>query len=178
METKIKKFYNCVYDEIFKEYSIKNNIVENFKNFIKLLESKNIDQFTLAQEEINSFISFNEKAWNLIKCEVNTISNIHKEVKKYEISLVIQNSENKKSILITKTFYKEIRTYYYQQEYYLCFIEESLKRKFLEIQKIHQFYIIQIINGVEKKIRPDIFFNLFIPEFIIQVNYKFLDIKL
>ena len=178
METKNKKFYNCVYDEIFKEYSIKNNIVENFKNFIKLLESKNIDQFTLAQEEINSFISFNEKAWNLIKCEVNTISNIHKEVKKYEISLVIQNSENKKSILITKTFYKEIRRYYYQQEYYLCFIEESLKRKFLEIQKIHQFYIIQIINGVEKKIRPDIFFNLFIPEFIIQVNYKFLDIKL
>jgi hypothetical protein len=178
MAQKDEKIYECIYEGIFIKESIKDNLINNYKQFIKILDSKNGYEFTLRKEEINKVINFDEKAWNFIKCNVISITNHRKEVKKYEIALFITNIANNRQKMIIRTFYKDIYKYYYKGLFYLCFIEESLKNKFAEIEKIHEFNIIQKKDGKDKFIDPDNFFNLFIPEFTIKVIYKFEEIKL
>ena len=92
----------------------------------------------------------------------------------------MENTYDKRKVKIVKTFFREIHRFIYLNCELACFAKESLKTRFDEISKVHDIYITKRFpNGKRKKqFLTEIYFDLDISEFEIDINYKYEDISL
>ena len=102
-----------IFDEIIEENSDANNLIEDFRRFIKFLDDKNSESFTLNREEINKYISIDEKNWCFLSCDVKAINNSQEEISRYEFSFFFENTYDKRKVKIVKTFFREIHKFIY-----------------------------------------------------------------
>ena len=181
-EAKNNEIFKCIYDEIREyNYSEDKNLIQDYQNFIKFLDNKKSLEFNLKKEEIENIISINETIWNFLDCKVNAITiNEDNEdiIIRYEITVFLENKEDTIKIDIIRTFFRDIYKYYYKNTLFICFTKESLRLKFNEISQDYTFSILQKNNGKTGHISTSVFFKSNVPEFTIELNYKFNDVSL
>ena len=181
MDTKSEdkeKILESIFDGIIMNNSNATMLKKEYQKFIKFLDNKNSLSFPLNKNEIEKIITINEEIWRFVRCNVKALMSIENKIHRYEISIVLEKICNEREIKIIRTFFKIMYKFTYKEISYICFTKESMKSKLDEIGKNHEFYITQSLNGKIKNISPRIFLNLDIPEFMINVNYKYLDIFL
>ena len=172
-----EKILDCIFDGITMNNHNATDLIEKYQNFIKFLDNKKERLFQLKRDEIDKIITINENIWRFKECNVKAIMMIQK-IYRYEISFVLENISNKGQIQIIKTFFKTMYKFNYKQISYICFTKESMKSKLNEINQHHDFYITESLNGEARTISQIFFLFLDIPEFTINISYKYLDIAL
>ena len=113
-----------IFDGVFLDNSEANNLIEDYRQFIKFLDDKNSEDFTLNRDEIDKFISIDEKNWCFLSCDVKAINNSQEKISRYEISFFFENTYDKRKVKIVKTFFREIHKFIYLNCRHVCFTKE------------------------------------------------------
>ena len=169
------------------------NLLHEYLEFIKHLDIKNKERFSLSKEEIDKIVIKIDNNWKILNCDVESFNSF--EIgNRYEILVKLENKKNKEIFKAKKSLMKKNYKFGYKDDLYLCFMMESLQKFFSEIKKENDFYIeISQNEDLNKElnkdlnkdlnkeiisIQPSSFFSMNIDSFNIKLNYKFITIQL
>ena len=176
MEQKKDEIVKFKFEGVFEENSITNSDLEQYQEFIQLLESKKSIEFFLSEKEIKLIIININNKWKILKTKIlkkNTEFNPY-----YVMTLYLENIETKNNITITKSFSSKRYKFKYKKIYHYCFIDESLTNYFRNILKKHEFYAIVKFHESQFFFDPNTLLNSRATDFDIVVYYQFEDIEL
>lgn len=171
---KNQKIMKCKFDGVFLDGLEGKNLIEEYEDFIRFLDSKKQEKFILSPNEIDKIIIIDKNIWKITLCNVELIF----DKKRYKISAKIENIIYRKKIQFILTFMKTICKFKYNDNYYFFFILESLIDYLDYIKNKHDFRIIATIDNFKRRIHPLFFTKMNFQDFTIEINYKYKNIKL